>query len=137
MAAVYWTTSDYCNQILAEIRASNLHFIIQESRYSIYLTIRKKFTKDAPQIANAFQPQVSTDLLLQNNFEKQTAELEEARDIIKIFEDKVQNCEAELVKESNKFKETGKNWLMRLNFSKMQSKRVILKKQCRKIPLMK
>ena len=106
MVDASWTPSDYCDNILGEIRASNLDFLIQESPYSIYITIRKKFIKDAPQISNIFEPQVSSDfLLLQNNLQKKTGELNEARDNIKILEDKVQNCEAEPMKESNKFNE--------------------------------
>ena len=39
-----------CEQILKSLRSSYLNFIIQESPYSLYITVRKKFLKDSPSI---------------------------------------------------------------------------------------
>ena len=39
---------DSCNDLLKSLRASNLHFIISETPYSVQICIRKKFINDAP-----------------------------------------------------------------------------------------
>ena len=101
MAAAYLTPSDSCDKILNEVRASNLHFLVQESPFSIYLTIRKKFTKNITQSSRTTEP---TDLNIYSELENKKVELDEARDIIKILEDKVQHAEEECIKEANKFK---------------------------------
>ena len=44
------------------------------------------------------------DLNLYSDLENKKVELDEARDIIKILEDKVQHSEEEFIKEANKFK---------------------------------
>ena len=35
-----------CGQILFGLKLSNLHYIVKETPYSMYVTIRKKFVKD-------------------------------------------------------------------------------------------
>ena len=66
MAAAYLTPSDSCDKILKEVRASNLHFLVQESPFSIYLTIRKKFTKNITQSSRTTKP---TDLNIYSELE--------------------------------------------------------------------
>ena len=90
MAAAYVTPNDSCDKTLAEVKASHLHFLVQESPFFIYLTIRKKFTKNVTQSPRTL--------------ENKKVELDEARDMIKILEDKVQHSEEEVIKEANKFK---------------------------------
>ena len=43
------TPQESCDKILMSLRDSNLHFLIQESPYSAYLTIRKRFSKNPVQ----------------------------------------------------------------------------------------
>ena len=38
-----------CQEVLQTLRSSNLIFMVQESPYSAYITIRKRFRKDAQQ----------------------------------------------------------------------------------------
>ena len=36
-----------CDQIVQVVKSSNLHFVLQETPHSVYITIRKKFVKEA------------------------------------------------------------------------------------------
>ena len=36
-----------CDQIVQVVKFSNLHFVLQETPHSVYITIRKKFVKEA------------------------------------------------------------------------------------------
>ena len=48
MAIDLLSTNQSCEKILQQVRASNLHFILQESPYSLYLTVRKRFFTNVP-----------------------------------------------------------------------------------------
>ena len=41
------SAQDSCQEVLQTLRSSGLIFILQESPYSVYITIRKRFRKDA------------------------------------------------------------------------------------------
>ena len=69
---------------------SNLHFLVQESPFSLYITLRKKF---------ATQPQVTVP---QGATVELDSELTLARDTIQVLEDKVAHAESEF-KQCNKF----------------------------------
>ena len=85
------TPQDYCDQILKDVHSSHLHFLVQESPFSLYITLRKKF---------ATQPQVK----LQERQVDPNHDLKLARDTINILEEKLAETESEFVKESNKLK---------------------------------
>ena len=87
------TPQDSCDQIIKSVHSSNLHFLVQESPFSVYITVRKKF---------AIQPQVTLPENAKHDFENQ---LTLARDTVKILEDKLAHSESEFVKECNKVKE--------------------------------
>ena len=42
-----YSPEDYCRKLMGEIQSSNLNYLTQETPYSLYITVRKKFTKDA------------------------------------------------------------------------------------------
>ena len=43
------TADAVCENVLECLKTSNLNFLIQESPYSVYVTIRKRFLKNSPQ----------------------------------------------------------------------------------------
>ena len=43
------TAEVVCENVLECLKSSNLNFLIQESPYSVYVTIRKRFLKNSPQ----------------------------------------------------------------------------------------
>ena len=47
MAAPFSSPQESYDKILEEIRTSSLHFMVQESPYSIYLIWRKKYIKNS------------------------------------------------------------------------------------------
>ena len=47
----YLTPQEFCEKMLQQMKSSNLHFILQESPYLIYLTVRKKFVGNAPKLS--------------------------------------------------------------------------------------
>ena len=84
------TPQDFCDEILRSVHTSNLHFLVQESPFSLYITLRKKF---------ATQPQVTEGAKVESD-----SELTLARDTIKVLEDKAAHAESEFSKECNKLK---------------------------------
>ena len=88
------TPQDYCDQILKSVHSSSLHFLVQESPFSLYITLRKKFATNPPVKVHDSQ----------DAKEDSTNELKLARDTINIFEEKLAHTEREFVKESNKLK---------------------------------
>lgn len=103
MACHLVTPEHACVNILTAVRKSNLHFMIQESPYSLYVTLRKTFSKDVTQTqAQNTLPFESENV--QAQLDKKDDELAYALDIIKQLEHKRESCETELIKESNKFK---------------------------------
>ena len=113
---------DSCNMILSSIRNSNLHFMVQESPYSVYVTLRKKFSDKVTRTSQThFQKTESsssdtsklTDIVVNSSdhfdatkalLNKKEEEYLKAQDLIKILESKLDKSEAALFKESNKFK---------------------------------
>ena len=110
---------DQCSKVLAEIHSSNLHYLVQESPFSLYVTIRKKFIKNAPEKSQHSLTSASPPIEVQqrgyrvNMLENQKSDLEnqlktkdlelnESKDTIKLLEDKLERAESELFKESNK-----------------------------------
>ena len=77
---------DQCNKILAQVHASQLHFLVQESPFSLYLTVRKKFTQKIPKSTGGKE---TVDTSACDNLQTSELKLKEARDIIKILEDKI------------------------------------------------
>ena len=43
------TAQESCENVLLALKSSNLNFLIQESPYSVYITVRKRFLKNSPQ----------------------------------------------------------------------------------------
>ena len=86
---------DFCDTVMKEIHASNLDFLVQESPYSLYVTIRKKFAKNLPsrltkhgnQTVEIFKP-----------------ELESSKEAFKLHKNKLDESDALLLLESAKCK---------------------------------
>ena len=94
MAVDKRTPQDSCDTILSAVHSSDLHFLVQESPFSMYITLRKKFTSK------------STTTVLQTTSRETDLEnkINMASDTIRILEDKLAHAEKELFKESNMFK---------------------------------
>ena len=68
-----------CQDILQLLRSSNLVFFIQESPYSAYITIRKKFRKDATPAAILNVNPINAELeAVKKDMENMTAKYEES-----------------------------------------------------------
>ena len=102
---------DSCDRILHAIKYSNLTFSLQETPYSVYLTIRKKFLKEAPlKVSN--QDKLEHEILrlkdvnnlLQNDLAEEIDNHSDSQNIIKLLEDKLEHIEAEVMKQCKKFK---------------------------------
>ena len=114
-----YSPEDQCSRILAEIRSSNLHYLVQESPFSMYLTLRKKFTKKSTKSDQKVQTSPSEIQNLEdkvnklrdekNSLEellKQTElECEASKDVVKLFEEKLEKAESEFLKQCTNFKE--------------------------------
>ena len=105
-----------CENVLLSLKVSRLTFSVQETPYSCYITIRKKFVK-------SFQQQQQTEMSpvivienrgdiediskenkeLKHSLDEKEAEMSEFKETIMILENKVEHAEAELIKH---FKET-------------------------------
>ena len=46
MVATLFSAHKTCDEIVKSVKSSNLHFILQETPHSVYLTIRKKCVKN-------------------------------------------------------------------------------------------
>ena len=88
---------------MSQIRTSNLHFVVQESPFSIYLTFRKKFLQNPQAFTPTFESHENSlsDLVYVNEF---TEELKQFIETIKIYKTKLEESEAQFIKISNKFK---------------------------------
>ena len=93
-------TSDNFVQVL---KSSNLHFCLQETPHSAYITIRKKFVKEA---FVKVDDEDNTEKSLHNlktAYDDLEHEFEKSQYTIKTLEEKVKKTE-ETLSESNKFK---------------------------------
>ena len=108
-----------CDVILSQVRSSNLNFVIQETPFSMLLTIRKSFNKDSrnlpttaprrrvPQHFDAFSvdPNLEKEALIKE-LEAKVNSLEETKDALaRKYEEEVNNAEllvAQLKEESDK-----------------------------------
>ena len=121
MSQFLMSPEDACERVLTEIRSSNLHFLVQESAFSLYITIRKKFIKGS-------SPKVSQPLEQKKEAHSHTELLEKIQDLesqkellehqvkvkidvensdkhhVKILEEKLVKAEADMFKHSEQFK---------------------------------
>ena len=100
---LYLTPQESCEKILHQVKSSNLHFILQESPFSVYLTVRKKFVGNAPKLR---EPKIgmATETRsvhhleakindLEETMEEAEAKLTESESIAKLLETKVEHAE--------------------------------------------
>ena len=111
------TPETACLSLLSSIRRSNLHFIIQEFPFSLYVTLRKKFTSNpaatiitCPTQSPICESSVSTSTVeleaANASLEKKEIELANSYEIIQQIENKIECCEANFFKESNNLKQS-------------------------------
>ena len=110
MAAI--TPNKSCQNVLDVLKASNLNFLIQESPYSAYITIRKRFVKDfsSANLAVAPKPLTESELLskmkslesendvLEKDLEISEANAEKVKHESEILQNRLANAEAEIFK---------------------------------------
>ena len=114
--------NETCDQIMKSIKNSNLHFILQETPHSVYITIRKKFVRESEAHAKKeVQDDNSQELLilqkaydnLKLDFEEEIKHHEESKNLAKTLEDKLDRVEANKKKQekekSSKLKLAKKN----------------------------
>ena len=109
MANFFISPQNSCDKIMAEVHKSKLHYLVQESPFSIYLTLRKKFTPEAYQANNSFATEVSTvtnissdklaqvikeNASLKTDLENVHSEFAASKDIIEELESKIDSAES-------------------------------------------
>ena len=113
MAVDAYTPDEACSKILNEIQDSNLHFLVQATPFSMYITIRKKFTKNVPEspvsrpISNPGLKESDTNAgysELRAELAYKDGEVTKANDTIRLLEEKLATCESDLLNESKTFK---------------------------------
>ena len=95
-----------CDEVINAIKSSNLHFVLQETPHSVYITIRKKFVnKDFVKISGDTDTRTALRYLeidhnnLKKDYKEKIATHEEALNLVKTLKDKLDKVE-----ESNKLK---------------------------------
>ena len=80
---------NYCLLILNTIRASNLNYAVQETPYSIFLTLRKSFTKTKnlpiPESQSSYEQLTldTTEICNLDSLHKSCRSLEKANEVLK------------------------------------------------------
>ena len=144
MSVNTYTPEVACSQILSEIQDSNLHFLVQATPFSMYITIRKKFTKNFLEstISRPKSNPGSKESDINNGYDELRAELahsgrevSKAHDTIRLLEQKLTTCESDLLNESNKFKAKKDKLSDEIKLLQESIKKPMLKKQ-RKLKLL-
>jgi len=102
------TAHKTCDKLVNAVKSSNLHFVLQETPHSVYITIRKKFVikpfakiNDDVVINNDFDRLETKYDNLKQDYDKKLASLEETLQLVKILEDKLEKVEANYIRMSN------------------------------------
>ena len=109
------TAHETCDKLVNAVKSSNLHFVLQETPHSVYITIRKKFVikiNDDIIINNDFDRLETKFDNLKQDYEKKIASHEETLQLVKILEDKLEKVEANYIRVSNKLN-TGKEGFLK------------------------
>ena len=121
---------DSSDRILDVIKSSNLHFNIQETPHSVYITIRKKFVRESPVkmsnhviVAQKLASLEEANSNLRNDLEEEIDSHRESRNIVKILEDKLEKAEAQFIEESAKFKAEKEKFEEKINLQKDSKKK--------------
>ena len=77
-----------CDKILNQVHDSKLHFLVQETPFSLYLTVRKRFNLNSPKLEHLNSVSDQSSDFLEN-----VLKLKETRDIIESLEVKLQKAE--------------------------------------------
>ena len=94
-----------CEQVLSLLRKTGLNFVSQETPYSVYLTIRKKFAKDFQNPTLYCNEENSEkkiykleneNVCLRNDLEKNVHEFEKVKNENSILETKLESAEREI-----------------------------------------
>jgi hypothetical protein len=80
-----------CDKILNQVHDSKLHFLVQETPFSLYLTVRKRFNKNSPKSETLKEENSAVNQ--PGDFLKKEQKLKEAKDIIESLELKLQKVE--------------------------------------------
>ena len=46
MAATFESPEGHCRELIRTLQSTNLHYFVQETPFSLYVTVRKKFVKN-------------------------------------------------------------------------------------------
>jgi hypothetical protein len=107
--------AEVCMEILEEIRASSLNFVISETPYSAYISLRKRFVKNSvPKSKSSLLSQSEFQLQVENEaLKKQVQEvlsrLEESEASFDLAHDTIEILESEAKKAESKLFEIMKN----------------------------
>ena len=100
-----------CDEVINAIKSSNLHFVLQETPHSVYITIRKKFVnKDFVKISGDTDTRTALRYLeidhnnLKKDYKEKIATHEEALNLVKTLKDKLDKVEENSIIESNMLK---------------------------------
>ena len=136
MADKFSTPQDFCDKILSEIRDSNLHFLVQESPFSIYLTLRKKFTQKPAKNSSPKTHEPNLDAVPRKDEiadkDALTEELAKCKETLTVYESKLEQSEDQFMKEANKFKIKRDELADEIKLLKESIKEPMLKKEIKR-----
>ena len=121
-----------CDEVVNTVKSSNLHFVLQETPHSVYITIRKKFiNKEFVKESGDIDTRSALRCLeidhydLKKDFEEKIATHEEALNLVKTLKDKLDKVEENSFIESKKIKnETEELFVKGKNHPRKKHKKV-------------
>ena len=93
-----------CSKVLNTIKTSQLDFYLQETPYSAFITIRKKYVKSFKsdtvnvETENGIEELKRENENLRNYVKEKTAELETYQDTVLVLEEKLEKAEKDMLK---------------------------------------
>ena len=120
-----------CDKLVNSVKLSNLHFVLQETPHSVYITIRKKYVHEAAvtkkndennnkEKSNSLESAYEN---LKHKYDEENKHLKEAQSLIKILQEKLEKVDGNPSVEADKLKRGNEKLLKKKsNFYKKQSR---------------
>ena len=97
MVANFGTPQDHCRDMVDRLQSSNLHYFVQETPFSVYITVRKRFKKVNQISQSSGSPAETTSEIvsknayteLENKLRLKELECEKAEDAFKVLQNQL------------------------------------------------
>ena len=107
--AHHTTASEMCESVLKSLRNSNLHFLVQESPYSAYVTIRKRFSRTPALSQSPQESRDDTQDLHLKNFKIQIDTKDQTIADLELCNNNLKQANEDLSRKLDKLKSESKN----------------------------